>query len=132
METFRNSPLGLSLADRFRKVVSPSKRGSQAFSDIQTNLPTKQIVMIKTRVKPRLAPNRNPIRTSKRRKSSQIRALKVLKRLQTLNKSKMQFGKLSKPELTKESSHVKVLSSVLSSQVGHVNLRCLVSPNRRS
>ena len=44
MEHFRNSPLGLSLADRFRKAVSPKQMVTQAFSDIQTNLPMKQIV----------------------------------------------------------------------------------------
>ena len=41
MENFRRSPIGLSLADRFRRTMSPKQKGTQALSDIQANLPTK-------------------------------------------------------------------------------------------
>ena len=36
------SPLGLSLADRFRKTVSPKQTVTQALSDVHTNSPRKQ------------------------------------------------------------------------------------------
>ena len=44
MENFIRSPIGLSLADRFRRTMSPKQKGTQALSDIIANLPTKQII----------------------------------------------------------------------------------------
>ena len=40
MENFMRSPLGQSLADKFRKAVSPSQKVTHALSDVNTNSPT--------------------------------------------------------------------------------------------
>ena len=59
MENFLRSPLGLSLADRFRKTVSPKQTVTQALSDIQANLPTKQIIDDQNQTETRSEPQPN-------------------------------------------------------------------------
>ena len=133
MENFRNSPLGLSLADRFRKVVSPRQMVTQTFSDIQANLPTMKQVFDDQ--------NENQVETrSEPQPDSNIQKKKIIPETspqspQTTPSAQQiedAVRKLSKPELTKESSHVKVHSSDLSSRVGQIDQRNQALPNQRS